>query len=163
MTAISTALLMVGPSGVGPFHSPDWRVSWVSQLVEAGSNGPYWLTSAPGRAEQYLPINSLDSWEVARSTVLLLGQNIDEPNVQALMRETENLIEGLDGEMRIAPYWDGSDSDFDFYASRLAPLCRLGLVRLDELTLFNQEVFAHLLRWNFTLVPFETGGSGVVR
>jgi hypothetical protein len=163
MTAISTALLMVGPSGVGPFRSPDWRVSWVSQLVEAGSNGPYWLTNAPGKSEQFLPINSLDPWEVARSTVLLLAQNIDDPNVQALMRETENLIEGPDGESRIAPYWDGSDSDFDFYASRLAPLCRLGVVRLADLTLFNEDVFAHLLRWNFALVPFESVGSGLVR
>ena len=43
MTWPRTALVMVGPSGVGPFHSPDLRIGMTVQLIECGSNGPYWL------------------------------------------------------------------------------------------------------------------------
>lgn len=158
MTSISTALLMVGPSGVGPFNSPDWRVSFVSQLVEAGSNGPYWLTNASGEPEQYLPIQSLDPEDVAKATVLLLAQQIPDGSVQGLLRETHNLIDNPDGTTKIAPYWDGSDSDFQFYASRLAPRVRLGVVQLAEHGLMDGAVFAHLLRYGFALETFETRG-----
>lgn len=163
MTSISTALLMVGPSGVGPFHSPDWRVSFVSQLVEAGSSGPYWLTNAPGEPEQYLPIQSLDPEDVAKATVLLLGQQIQDDSVQGLLRETHNLIDNPDGTTKIAPYWDGSDSDFEFYASRLAPRVRLGVVQLAEHGLMNEAAVAHLLRFGFTIQAFETKGFSPIR
>lgn len=164
MTAISTALLMVGPSGVGPFHSPDWRVSFVAQLVEAGSNGPYWLINSPGQRESYLPINSIEPEEVARSVVLLLGQQfVDDAQVQGFLRETHNLIDNEDGTTTIAPYWDGSDSDFAYYASRQAPRCRLGVVKLDEMSLMNEGTFAHLLDYGFTLEAFESAGFSAIR
>ena len=74
MTKVTTAMVIVGPSGVGPFHAPGWRVGEVLQLVEGGHAGPFWLhDSLGGRgAPSQSParfVGSLDAEVVAASLI----------------------------------------------------------------------------------------------
>lgn len=139
MTTASTAFVMVGPSGVGSFHDRLWRVSPNNaQLVEGGTNGPYFLLE-PGDDEFAFHIEDLDADSVMRAVVLLTTLLVGEENTIGLLRASENLISTVTGE-RVAPYWELADDVLQSLAKRLAPICRIGIVRLDEQSILTTEV-----------------------
>ena len=153
MTTASTAFVMVGPSGVGSFHDRLWRVNpRQGQLVEGGTNGPYFLLGSSSE-EFVFPVEDFDSEGVARSVVLLIALLIEDEQALGLLRATENLVETDRGE-RVAPFWDLDEFSTQELASRLAPMCRVGLVRLDETSILNREVSAHLQELGFDLTEF---------
>jgi hypothetical protein len=158
MTSFSTALLFVGPSGVGPFHSRNWRVGVTAQLVEAGSNGPYWLYEHEGR-EHVVAIEGLDEDSVTRSIVMLLGHVIDNAFARGWLWDTHNLVLREDGSTAVAPCWELADSVLESVASNLREVCRLGWVRLDSSSLFDDAVSAHLLSLGFDLDAFDSLAS----
>jgi hypothetical protein len=159
LTALSTALLMVGPSGIGSFHSPDWRVGGVAQLVEAGTNGPYWLYSDQDGDERTIHIDSLEPEIVSRSVLLLLGHLTNDPVARAWLRDTHNLFSDETGRLTVAPYWEIADEVAQAISAALAPHYRLGFVKLDDTTLVNEEVCAHLLALGFSVEGFISQGS----
>lgn len=139
MTSFSTALVMVGPSGVSSFHDRLWRVNpGTAQLVEGGTNGPYFLLGS-GEDEFAFHIDSLDSDTITRALVLLVTLLVGEKQTIGILRSTENLIASDRGE-RVAPYWELADDVFESLVKRLAPLCRIGVVRLDESSIISPLV-----------------------
>lgn len=86
MTTASTAFVMVGPSGVGSFHDRLWRVNpRQGQLVEGGSNGPYFLLGSSSE-EFVFPVEDFDAEVVARSVVLLIALLIEDEQALGLLR-----------------------------------------------------------------------------
>ena len=139
MTTASTAFVMVGPSGVGSFHDRLWRVSPNSaQIVEGGTNGPYFLLGS-GEDEFAIHIEDIDQDSVVRAMVLLVALLVGEEQTIGLLRATENLITTERGE-RVAPYWEIADDVLRSLVTRLAPICRIGVVLLDEASIFTTGV-----------------------
>lgn len=159
MTDVSTALLMIGPSGVGPFHSPDWRVAGCAQLVEGGSNGPYWLYGDTSGTERVLMIDSLDAQIVADSVLLLIAVMANNPKALGMLEATHNVSIQEQGQLSIAPYWDLADTVRNYVASAMRTSVRTGLVILDETSVANHEVIAHLLGLGITLDTFVSAAS----
>lgn len=142
---------MLGPTGIGPFASPDWRVAPDPiQVVEAGTNGPGLLA---GR--HYLSIDSLDAEFVVRALVLMAANLTDVQPVKDYLRETHNLIQTNEGYETTAPYWDIADEVLAWCAERLSPYVRFGIVRLDNLTLAGETVALRLRECGFMVDEFE--------
>lgn len=142
---------MLGPTGVGPFASPDWRVAPDPiQLVEAGTNGPGLLA---GR--HYLSIDSLDGEFVVRALVLMAANLTDVGPVKDYLRETHNLVQSDDGFETTAPYWDIADEVLAWCAPRLSEFVRIGIVRLDDITLADDFVVERLRAMGFMVDVFE--------
>lgn len=142
---------MLGPTGIGPFASPDWRVAPEPiQLVEAGTNGPGLLA---GR--HYLSIDSLDAEFIVRALVLMAANLTDVGPVKDYLRETHNLIQSSDGFETTAPYWDIADDVLAWTAPRLSEFVRIGIVRLDAFTLADDVVVARLRTLGFMVDVFE--------
>lgn len=134
MTKVTTAMVIVGPSGVGPFHVPGWRVGEVLQLVEGGHAGPFWLHDALGArgtdgASEARFIGSVDARVVAASLVDAVGEAIGEPQVTG----------GPAGN-----------------AAALAGRCRIGVVRLDPTTLLDDLALDILREVGLTVDLFDS-------
>lgn len=158
MTDVSTSLLLIGPTGVGSFNSPDWRVGYTAQLVEGSTNGPYWLFEENHGEERVLMIDSLFPEVVARSIALLTAVVTSNQRALEILEETHNVTPDSDPDgkvrLQIAPYWDLADDVMSQVSDSLSAHCRLGLVTLDETTVANEEVIAHLLDIGFTVDSF---------
>lgn len=159
MTDVSTALLMFGPSGVGPFHSPHWRLAGFAQLVEGGSNGPYWLYRDTSGRERVLMIDSLDSQIIADSLLLLIAVMANNSKALGMLEATHNVSLQDQGQVSIAPYWELADTVRDNLASAIRTSVRAGLVILDDTSVANHAVIAHLLGLGITLNTFISGAS----
>lgn len=159
MTDVSTALLMIGPSGVGPFHSPHWRLAGFAQLVEGGSNGPYWLYRDTSGRERVLMIDSLDSQIIADSLLLLIAVMANNSKALGMLEATHNVSLQDQGQVSIAPYWELADTVRDNLASAIRTSVRAGLVILDDTSVANHAVIAHLLGLGITLNTFISGAS----
>jgi len=159
MTDVSTSLLMVGPTGVGPFRSPDWRVSSTIQLVEGSGNGPYWLFTDHKGSERVLMIDSLFPEVVASSVVLLVSVVTGNESAISVLEATHNVSRDDAGNVEIAPFWDLADEVERQLATLLAPVARLGFVTLDETTIASNAVYAHLLNLGFTVESFISQAS----
>ena len=154
MSGSSSALLMVGPTGVGPFHSHDWRVGFTAQLVEGGTNGPYWLFQRSNEREQVLFIDGLDAKTVVQSIVLILAFAIGSANLKGWLDESHNTYLDEMGEIRIAPYWEVSEDLLIVCVRELHETVRLGFVMLDALSILDDEVVAHLCGLGFDVDTF---------
>lgn len=154
MTDISTSLLMVGPTGVGPFNSGDWRVGATLQLVEGSNNGPYWLFTDTLGQERVLMIDSLFPEVVTSSIVLALAVATDNEKALSILEASHNIVRTGDGKIQVAPYWDLADEVTSQVASTIVPFARLGFVVLDESSIASDVVFAHLLSLGFRLDVF---------
>lgn len=153
MATFSTAFVMVGPSGVGSYHDRLWRVSPNSaQLVEGGTNGPYFLLGS-GENEFAFHIDAMDSDTVSRALVLLGTLLICEEQTIGMLRASENLIQTEQGE-RVAPYWEIADDVLEYLVKRLTPLCRIGVVRLDESSIITPVVIDELRILGFDISLF---------
>ena len=152
---------MVGPSGIGSFHSRDWRVGAVAELVEAGTNGPYWLYRDADGQERTIHIDSLDPDIVARSVLLLLGHLCDDATTRGWLHDTHNLYLDENGRLKVAPYWELADEVVSAIATSLGPRYRLGIVKLDDSSLMNSASIAHLLALGFDVETFISEGSGL--
>lgn len=159
MTTVSTALLLVGPSGVGPFQSRDWRVnpSTSCQLVEGGNNGPYFLYTL-GEKEAVFHLDSLDPEILSRGLVLMTAILTNDEQSLGILHATENLIETDRGE-RVAPFWEIADGVLLTISRRLSLLCRIGVVRLDGNSLFTSEVLDKLRILDFDVTEFDESES----
>lgn len=154
MTTASTAFVMVGPSGVGSYHDRLWRVSPnSSQLVEGGTNGPYFLLGS-GDNEFIFHVEHFDTDSVMRAAVLLVTLLVGEEQTIGMLRATENLIETDQGE-RVAPFWEIADEVLKSLSTRLAPICRLGIVRLEVASIFSPEVVEALQNLGFDVSTYE--------
>jgi hypothetical protein len=159
MTDITTSLLMISPTGVGPFHSPDWRVGFTAQLVEGSGNGPYWLYQDAQGCERVLMIDSLHPEIVACSVVLLVSVLAGNAEVLSILDATHNITHEESGGIRIAPYWDLADEVTKQLVTHLAPMTRLGLVTLDANSIASSAVFAHLLEFGMVADSFYLQAS----
>jgi hypothetical protein len=54
----------------------------------------------------------------------------------------------------VAPFWELDDTVLTELALRLAPMCRVGVVRLDETSIFTREVSAGIQELGFDLTEF---------
>lgn len=154
MTTSSTAFVMVGPSGVGSFHDRLWRVNPNSaQLVEGGGNGPYILLDS-GDQEFSFPIEAWDAGFVMKAVVLLVTLLVGEEQTTGILRETENLIQTERGE-RVAPFWDIAEDVLPQLTRRLAPLCRIGIVRLESNSILSRGVVDLMRQTGFDVETFE--------
>ena len=151
ITTFTTALVILGPTGIGPFSSPDWRVAPNPiQLVEAGTNGPGLLAGS-----HYLSIDSLDSEFVFRALVLMAANLTDVQQVKDYLRDTHNLVQSEAGMETTAPYWDIADEVLEWCAPRMAEFIRIGIVRLDDMTLADDAVVERLRSFGFMVDVFE--------
>ena len=152
MTTFSTALVILGPTGVGPFHSPDWRVGPTHiQVVEGGSNGPALMAG-----DHFMLINSLDPNTLLRALIVMVGTITDVSSVKNHLRETANIAMGPDGLETVTHCWDLSQEDLEWCASQLSQYVRLGVVSLDELSLLDTEARSGLTDLGFTVATFES-------
>lgn len=159
MTTVSTALILVGPSGVGPFQNREWRLNPSSscQLVEGGNNGPYFLYTV-GEQEAVFHMDSLDPEILSRGLVVMTAILTNDEQSLGILRATENLIETDRGE-RVAPFWEIADGVLLTISRRLSPLCRIGVVRLDGNSLFTSEVLDKLRILDFDVTEFDESES----
>ena len=146
MTKFSTALLMVGPAQVGIFGDDLWRVASSSQLVEGGSNGPFWLTPVSGfsgKEETALLIDGVEP-SVLRDSVLILGAlaSKDEQAI-GILRDTHNIVED-DFGIHVAPYWELAPSTKDSLIRQISEKVRFGFVILDEDSILDSQFFDSL-------------------
>ena len=154
MTTASTAFVMVGPSGVGSFHDRLWRVSPnSSQLVEGGSNGPYFLLGS-GDDEFIFRIEDFDSESIMRAAVLLITLLVGEEQTMGMLRASENLIQTERGE-RVARYWEIADDVLHYLVKRLSPICRIGVVRLDSSSILTSAAVDELRILGFDVTTYE--------
>jgi hypothetical protein len=154
VTTASTAFVMVGPSGVGSFHDRLWRVSPnSSQLVEGGSNGPYFLLGS-GDDEFTFHVEDFDSESVMRAAVLLITLLVGEEQTIGMLRASENLIQTERGE-RVAPYWEIADDVLQFLVKRLAPICRIGVVCLDSSSILTPAAVDEMRILGFDVTTYE--------
>ncbi len=155
MTTSSTALVMVGPAGVGSFNDRLWRVNPNGcQLVEGGSNGPYFLLRSEAQ-EFPVHLDGTTTDEVVAGFLLSLALIVKDEHCLGLLRATHNLV-GPWGEDRVAQFWELAPEVERSLVNRLKPLCRVGIVILDENSLFTSEVFSELQSRGFDVVKFET-------
>ena len=157
MSKISTAFLFVGPSGVGPFHSPDWRVCWGANLVEGGSRGPYWLPLPPfddQRNVSYLFIDSYDPELVSQSLILLLATVFGTENLIGLLVESHNITEVAEDDFAFAPFWELAPDVLSRCVDDLRGRIKIGFVQLDDLGVFDAQVLDNLARFGLEVEPF---------
>ena len=154
MTTSSTAMVLVGPAGVGSFNDRLWRVNPNgSQLVEGGTNGPYFLVRS-GEQEFPLHLEGTTTEEVVAGFVFLLALLVKDEHCLGLLRTTHNLV-GPWGEDRVAQFWEIAPDVENSLVTRLKPLCRIGIVILDDRTIFSTEVFEALQALGLDIVRFE--------
>ena len=157
MSKFSSSLLFVGPSGVGPFHSPDWRVSWCVNLVEGGSNGPFWLplpSFEDQRVVELMMIDGHDAQLVAESLVLLLAVVFGSENLLGLLEETHNFSQTDDRTFKMAPFWELAHDVRVKCVSDLKGRLRVGVVQLDAGSIFDSEVVGLLESWGLRVEAF---------
>lgn len=146
MTKFSTALLMIGPAQIGIFGDDLWRVASSSQLVEGGSNGPFWLTPVSGFSGKNETALLIDGTEpsVLRDSVLILGAlaSNDEQAI-GILRDTHNIVED-DFGIHVAPYWELAPSTRDSLIRRIEQKVRFGFVILDEDSILDSRFFDSL-------------------
>lgn len=164
MSTVSTALVIVGPSGIGPFHSPEWRVGLTIQLVEGGTNGPYWL-STPGEVlpgvtrPDFLLIDSLKPEDIAKSLCLLLI-SITTPQLELEeLIHNGTLVKNQRGIGFPSP-WKFNKDLLKACLKSLAENYKIGIVSLDEFSLLTDET-TEILQKNFGIscskfMPAET-------
>lgn len=165
MSKFSTAFLFVGPSGVGSFHSPDWRVSWCSNLVEGGSNGPFWLplpSFDDQRSVGALLIDSNEPELVAQSLVLMLATVFGSENLLGLLLESHNITEVSDGEFAFAPFWELAPDVLAQCVSDLTGRIRIGFVQLDALGIFDSRVLNFLRSFEMPVESFASVPSSSI-
>jgi hypothetical protein len=162
MSQGTTTFVMVGPTGIGAFHDPLWRVGATVQLVEGGNNGPYWLAAPASHADagagpESLVIDSDDPQLVARSLVVLLAATVGDDALIAHLHRA-HLITVEDGRRSIRSPWRLSGADLDECADSLS--VRIGIVRLHERSALNAESVTALRSWGFTVDEFAPAPAG---
>lgn len=158
MSKHTTALVMVGPAGVGPFRSPDWRVSMTAQLIEGGSSGPVWMTSPGGHhdegiAPESMLIDGTGADLVARSLVLLIAASIGDEVLRSRLADTGN-VELDEHRMAIADPWLLPDDLLHTCTTSLSARCRIGIVRLEERPSLDSLAASLLRDWGFDVDEF---------
>lgn len=154
---------MVGPNGIGPFHSDEWRVGLTIQLVEGGSNGPYWLTTPgeliPGVARpDFLLIDSLEPQKIADSLVVMLVATTTPQEHQKELLDVGVLTKTERGIGFPSP-WIFPKRVMKDRLLALSDSYRIGIVSLDEFSLISDQVISILRNWNIevkTFMPSET-------
>ncbi len=165
MSKVSTSLLFAGPSGVGPFHSPDWRVCWSANLVEGGSNGPFWLplpSFEDQRSVNALMIDSNEPELVAQSLILLVSAVFGSENLLGLLLETHNITEVSPGEFSFAPFWELTPEVVAQCVSDLDRRIRLGFVQLDDLGIFDLRVIEELAKKSIQIDAFVSAPTSSI-
>jgi hypothetical protein len=152
----TTTFVMVGPTAVGAFQDPLWRVGVTVQLVEGGSNGPYWLTAPAthgdaGVVPESLVIDSDDPQLVARSLVALLAATVGDDDLVAHLQRA-GLVRVTDGRRHIRSPWHLSGADLDECVDSLS--VRIGIVRLAQHSVLDAESVTALRSWGFTVDEF---------
>jgi hypothetical protein len=153
---------MVGPSVVGAFQDPLWRVGGTAQLVEGGSNGPFWLTAPAGHGDdgvgpESLVIDSDDPQVVARSLVALIAATAGDDALIAQLHRAR-LFSVVDGRRVIRSPWRLSGADLDDCVESLS--VRIGIVRMAERSALDDESVAALRSWGFTVDEFTPALAG---
>ena len=156
MSRRTTAFVMVGPSGVGAFQDPLWRVWGTAQLVEGGNNGPFWVTAPGGHHDdgtgpESLVIDSDDPQIVARSVVALLAASLGDDALIAYLQRAR-LITVTDGRRVIRSPWHLSGADLDECVESLS--VRIGIVRLADESALDDEAVTALRSWGFAVDEF---------
>jgi len=159
MSKHTTALVMVGPAGVGPLRTPDWRVSMTAQLIEGGSSGPVWMTSPGGHhdegvAPESMLIDGTEADLVARSLVLLIAASIGDEPLRSQLVDAGN-VELDEHRMAISDPWLLPDDLLLTCTDSLSAQCRIGIVRLEERPSLDTRAASLLRDWGFEVDEFS--------
>lgn len=144
MTTSSTALLMFSPKGAGPFNSPSWRLGAYAQLVEGGSNGPYWLYQDDDTdGTLFIPLDGMDVERLLSSIALMSAIASKDPNLLGLLLDTHNLSYQV-RKMGIAPLWELSTNDVAHIFRFMRDRMQLGVTLLEVCSLVDKSVLEEL-------------------
>lgn len=126
------------------------------QLVEGGS-APYWMSTPSARLGTRQPDTltvPAPGWSVVSALMLLIGVHHADDNLLALLRESENLTDA-DGEIRFARDWEVTEDLADVIGRQCAGGLRLGMVQMDEWTLFGEPEIDTCIRFGFDVTVFK--------
>ena len=157
MSRQSTALLTIGPRSIAPWGDRVWRVSGTAQLVEGST--PYWIVTptapashpaSPAEVEVVVPHPEA----VVDSVLMFLGAHFGDEHVEAYLVETHNLTV-RDGVREIAPCYELAEATVQFLADHLSKTIRLGVTRLDDVSLLDGRALASLRELGFDLEVYK--------
>lgn len=163
MSTVSTAQILVGPFGVGPFNAPDWRIGTTFQLVEGGTNGPYWLATYPQDPTQqgkpdFLLINSLQNLDLVKTLILFLAiSNADKGGIEQAL--AKGLLTRSERGIHFPQPWNFNAPEFAEAVSSLSKQTQLGIVSLSDMSLIGDDFVAELRRNGFTCQIFMPADS----
>lgn len=157
MSRLSTSLLSIGPKTVAPWGDRHWRISATAQLVEGSV--PYWIVTPTEPSQHqvmssHIEVASPHPEAVVDSILVLLGAHFGDHEVEGRLVESHNLTV-QNGVREIASFYELASDSRAAIASSLCLSVRLGLTRLDDLSLVNDEVVAALLRYGFDVEVYD--------
>ena len=160
MPRFSSALLSFSPRSIGPWGDDLFRLDGAtSQLVEGGSR-LYWHVCPSGaehglaRQISFVPVEAPGEEFIARSVVMLAALLFGNENELGLMRELHNLVETNDG-LEVAPFWDLSDRDAEWFASHIGERMKVASTVLDENSSLTTTVCEMVSQWGLRIDRFE--------
>lgn len=163
MTDVSTALVILSPSGAGPFNNSEWRIGHTIQLVEGGTNGPYWLASLGENITSvsrpnFLLIDSLKTDEIAKSLCLLLIA-VTAPQDQLEVLIQQGFVVNKDRGLGFPHPWKFNQETLRTTLTWLTNNYRLGIVSLDEFSLLTDETTEYLGKIGIACEKFMPSNS----
>ena len=143
----------MGPRSISPWDDRVWRIAATAQLVEGST--PYWITT-PTQPSQYqvgdsgVEVVSPHPEAVVDSILVILGAHFGNVEVACRLLESHNMTDE-NGVREIAPFYELADETRQIVASLLSQSLRLGLTRLDEFSLVDDQVIDLLREMAFDL------------
>ena len=160
MSRVTTAVLSFSPRSVGPWGDDLFRLDGTtSQLIEGGSR-LYWHVCPSGdehglaRPISFVPVEEPGGEFVARSVIMLTAMMFGNENELGLMRELHNVVEASDA-LQVAPFWDLSDRDAEWFASHIGERMKVAATVLDEFSSLTPAVCEKVSQWGLRIDRFE--------
>jgi hypothetical protein len=151
---------MIAPKVINAWGDEDWRVGFTAQLVEGGGGGPYWLIAAPTEAspEEQSPeviiIGGLETRRVSESILLFMATTVGDSDVKS--RLVERGLIGADDGGPVVPYeWPALGADPTKGLEYVIDNFRIGVVHLDENSVFTDDVISTLEGWGIDVRLFS--------
>lgn len=160
---LTTALLMVGPKSVAPWGDRVWRLAASAQLVEGSE--PYWIVT-PTQPAQHpvtpteVSVATPHPETLVESIIYFLAAHFGDGTAEQHLVSSHNL-EVIEGERRLVPFFDLNASLISSLSKSLSQQLRLGLTRLDDMSLVSAPVIQKLEEMGFDLEVFSLESKGM--